>query len=145
MVRVAGGPKLTLPRISRRRGAGTLMVGLVLALLSVVLTAIVTFPTGLGVMLILALLYVAALSELALGLWLLVRGAGGTNDDRTSLSLRCLITYHRFEHVPARDDDPDVWRCWRCGKRTYSRPEAAGETIEAASAARLWVKRGDDM
>ncbi len=145
MDHAAPHPGSTWRRAHRRAGVRTLLVGLALAAASVVLTVRVVYPTGLGVMLGLVLLYMAALYLIAIGALRLRTGADGAGDQGpTALALKCLVVDHRFVRVPARVDAPELWRCRRCGKRRYTEPVSAGETIGATRVDQLWIRRGDE-
>lgn len=127
-----------------RAGAGTLGAGLALTAVAAVLVVRSDDPTPLGVGLLLAALCLTALYVLVIGALRLREGSDGAGDRGPTVHLwLCLVADHGFVRVPATADAPEHWRCRRCGKRRYTRPRSAGETLNATQAEGLWIRRDD--
>lgn len=133
------GPSAT--RVSRprpRRGVALLAVGLALTVASVVLTALVEFPTGLGTMLGLVVLYAFAAYYVVGGIVRLrwadddpagahaepaagaarrpgPAGAPGWVDVEGERTWRCTMVGHRERFVPRTGTAPAHFECPRCG------------------------------
>lgn len=132
--RVTAGPSQDRRPWRRRPGMVPLAVAAVLAGTSVVGTLAVSYPTGLGVMLVLVTLYAATLALLAVGIGRLRAGDDADPpDDDTDVpvpgawageagrpSWRCRVGGHREVFVARTADRPAHWTCPRCGARSLS-------------------------
>lgn len=51
---------------------------------------------------------------------------------------------HLYDVVAQTADSPEYWHCRRCGKRRFTAPTSAGESLDATRSELLWIKRYDD-
>lgn len=117
----------------RRRGVGSVVVGVVLAVAAVVLTLAGTYPAPLGRYLLLWGLYGAAVYSLVLGVVRIrVKDLGEAPPGVTRLpfggsgapgkrSVRCRVLGHRQVFVARTAERPPHWSCRRCGAWSESR------------------------
>lgn len=73
-------------------------------------------------------------------------GAHGLGHLDVGRGWRCELPLadHVYDVVGKTDDSAQYWRCRRCGKRRFTPPTSAGESLDATRSELLWVKRYDD-
>lgn len=73
-------------------------------------------------------------------------GAHGPRHLNVGHAWMCELPFgdHLYDVVGKTADSPLYWRCRRCGKRRFTAPVSAGETLDATRSDLLWVKRYDD-